>query len=479
MKPAVGGIHVREDVWKLPQWDDTLLWYARAVERMQNLPLNDFRGWRYQAAIHEYVRQLDPLAKPGDVLPSASEQARFWTQCQHGSWYFLSWHRIYLGFFEQIVRDHVVALGGSSNWALPYWNYSDTTNPEARKVRREFIAATLPDGSPNALAKARRGRTPALAAQGSATGDFGVRPMDVDLTCLKALPFETAPGAAGFGGPKTGFEHSGGVIGDLEGVPHGSVHTAIGGWMAGFNTAGLDPLFWLHHCNVDRLWEVWRNRGAQFQNPTDPTWGAPLGVKFRLRNAAGTIVPLSSNQVVDTKTAVLHYRYEDISDPLAGAGLATEEEEMRTGPAALVGASESAVRLSAAPTTAVVRIDPVATEESAALAGDEEQRVYLNIENIVGRKQAMGYQVYVKAGAGGEGLYAGLLPMFGLVERSGRNDPHGGSGLTYALDITDLVRKLKQGDTWDNEKLDVTFVPDEGGEPDSSLRVGRISLYYR
>ena len=478
MKPAVNGVHVREDVWKLPAWDDTLLWYARAMERMLSLPLNDFRGWRYQAAIHEYIRQFDPLADANDVLPSNAQQARFWTQCQHGSWYFLSWHRIYLGFFEQIVRDHIVALGGSADWALPYWNYSDETNPHARKVRSEFLDDNLPDGSPNALAMADRGRTPALAAQGKATGDFGVETFDVDLTCLKTVPFATVPGAAGFGGPKTGFEHSGGVIGDLEGVPHGSVHVAIGGWLGGFNTAGLDPLFWLHHCNIDRLWEVWRNRGPQFHDPTDPTWGAPLGTKFRLRNAAGTIVPLSANQVVDTTNAVLHYSYEDISDPFAGAGLAAEEE-MGTGPAALVGASEAPVRLSAAPTTAVVRIDPVATEELAALAGDEEQRAYLNIENIVGRKRTTSYRVYVKAGGEGDGHYAGLLPMFGLVERSGRDDPHGGSGLSYALDITDLVRKLKQGDTWDNDKLNVTFVPAQGGEPDTSLKVGRISLYYR
>ena len=49
------------------------------------------------------------------------------------------------------------------------------------------------------------------------------------------------------------------------------VHVLVGGsdpnsnlpgLMSDPDTAGLDPIFWLHHANIDRLWEVWR------QNPT-------------------------------------------------------------------------------------------------------------------------------------------------------------------------------------------------------------------
>ena len=52
MRPAIDGIRVREDVWKLAPWDDTLLWYARAIDRMRQLPIGDSSSWRYQAAIH-------------------------------------------------------------------------------------------------------------------------------------------------------------------------------------------------------------------------------------------------------------------------------------------------------------------------------------------------------------------------------------------------------------------------------------------
>ena len=319
MRPAIDGIRVREDVWKLAPWDDTLLWYARAIDRMRQLPIGDSSSWRYQAAIHAYLRSEDPFSSSEDRLPSLSHRRRFWNQCQHGSWYFLPWHRIYLGFFEQIVRSHVVALGGPDDWALPYWNYSDEENPNARLVRPEFLDESLPDGSPNSLAQAERGPT------SGASGDFGIEPSDTDLSCLRTVPFRTGRFGvpSGFGGPRTGFQHSGGVIGDLERVPHGAIHVGVGGWMGAFETAGLDPLFWLHHANIDRLWEVWLNRGDQFQNPTDPSWGAPSGTEFEFHGATGAIETLTADQVVDTRAPCCHMNtkiYQILCRPPAWRG---------------------------------------------------------------------------------------------------------------------------------------------------------------
>ena len=39
--------------------------------------------------------------------------------------------------------------------------------------------------------------------------------------------------------------------------------------MADFSTVGGDPLFYLHHANLDRIWESWNRLGNS--NPTDPT----------------------------------------------------------------------------------------------------------------------------------------------------------------------------------------------------------------
>ena len=39
---------------------------------------------------------------------------------------------------------------------------------------------------------------------------------------------------------------------------HGSVHVRTGGDMGGVPTAAYDPIFYLHHANIDRLWADWQ-----------------------------------------------------------------------------------------------------------------------------------------------------------------------------------------------------------------------------
>jgi len=53
----------------------------------------------------------------------------------------------------------------------------------------------------------------------------------------------------------------------LEG-PHGTVHNVIGGTMSG-SRSPADPIFWLHHAFIDKLWADWQvtNSGASFNPP--------------------------------------------------------------------------------------------------------------------------------------------------------------------------------------------------------------------
>ncbi|MEG0186053.1 MAG: tyrosinase family protein, partial [Stenotrophomonas sp.] len=66
----------------------------------------------------------------------------------------------------------------------------------------------------------------------------------------------------------------------LEGFPHNKVHNCIGGVgavdpgpygnMTNF-LSPLDPIFYLHHANMDRLWDVWTRRQQAFGRPIMPT----------------------------------------------------------------------------------------------------------------------------------------------------------------------------------------------------------------
>jgi len=53
---------------------------------------------------------------------------------------------------------------------------------------------------------------------------------------------------------------------------HSLIHTWVSGWMSSTGSAGYDPLFYLHHCNNDRLWNIWVDcRGWEFLGMYDLT----------------------------------------------------------------------------------------------------------------------------------------------------------------------------------------------------------------
>jgi len=52
---------------------------------------------------------------------------------------------------------------------------------------------------------------------------------------------------------------------------HDQVHVWVGGTMGRIPTAPADPMFWMHHANIDRIWSLW-----QKQNPgKNPTLAGP------------------------------------------------------------------------------------------------------------------------------------------------------------------------------------------------------------
>ena len=468
----------RREVYSLPNGDQTLVWYARAVKVMKTRPITNPTSWRYQAAIHEYTQATDPLRVPGEALPSLANRTKFWTQCQHSSWYFLPWHRIYLHYFEEIVASVVKSLDGPADWTLPYWNYSLST-ATAKKVPPAFLQANF-EGAANPLLAPRSGP--------ASSGNIMALQEDVDVDCLLVSPFAGSAlgGNTGFGGPQTAFNHGSGPNGALESVPHGSIHSRVGGWMGRFNTAGLDPLFYLHHANIDRLWQVWLDRDPANLNPTLNSWNS---FKFAFHNASKAVVQLTPSQVVDTTSALLNYEYDDVNDPFATAMVQSVTDTVSN--PEMAGATEAPITINDTPTTASLAVGTASSARTAERTVDDwAGAIYLNIENIRGEAEAPSYAVYINLPAGADPendpeacrqYYAGLLPMFGLVE-STQQDPNAG-GLHYALEVGSLIRRLNSAGNWNPDDLRVTFVPRH--LDDSAARVaatpvevGRVSLYF-
>jgi tyrosinase len=344
-RPAIPPpVRIRRNIKSLAIDDPIVVGYGNAVEAMQRLPIDNPLSWRYQAAIHDYpfpdvgaagdkkasfdlrrinpadpdsVGRGDPKADINDSLPA--DRGTFWRQCQHDCWFFLPWHRMYLHHFEKIVADQVKNAGGPEDWALPYWDW--TAKDGDGKIPEALRSPTF-NGKKNFLFVLERNRVPGRNANAGDRIAADGR-MDKTFACLVPSVFE---GLSQFGGSAARL-HGGegprepadiGGSGLLEGTPHGSMHTSTGGpggWMSAFTQAALDPIFWLHHCNIDRLWEVWVQRKNTNQNPDKNDW---LDAPFPFHNAANGTENMTPRKVVQTRSAPLLYEYDDSSDPRNG-----------------------------------------------------------------------------------------------------------------------------------------------------------------
>ena len=489
-----------------------LLWYAAGVGVMQSRALDDPNSWWFFAAIHgEYLTGETafpgwgfipaPPQVPTTPLPSQNLQDLYWDQCQHQSWYFAPWHRGYLFALEEQIRAAVVSLGGPSDWALPYWNYFGPSNEY--EIPPAFTQQTLPDGvSPNPLY---------VEARYGPNNDFNIFvPIPPVSEACEVNTIYTGSNAVtslpGFGGPATGFWHGGeNPSGNLESNPHNRVHRYVGGnspnngptigLMADPGIAGLDPIFYLHHSNIDRMWAAWNANGNS--NPTDSNWlKGPTAVgdrKFAMPFPDGTSWVYTPNDVKSLDQ--LDYIYDDLTVTVSpqtpnklaqrlrklGAAPATAKtaqgETMDSGGSAeLVGAHDGALRVKTSGARATVRLDSdVRGKVSASLAESSEtnlpDHVYLKLENVRGTRDSYMLNVSVNQ------QRAGSVALFGLRKATLKEGPHGGGGLTFVLDITDIIDNLFLDNSLDADSLDVRIVPDDAIPDSEEITVGRVSVY--
>ena len=486
-----------------------LLWYAKGVGEMQSRSLDDPTSWWFYAAIHgQYITNNDDPGTPvptgypnwGKIpgvpkvpttpLPSQSTMDEYWDQCQHAGWFFPPWHRGYLYAIENVLRDIIISLKGTKDWALPYWNY---LGPNGQyRIPPAFTQQNLPDGSPNPLFVTAR-----YGPQGN--GNIYVQIPPVSQNCQQAKSYTGA--APAYGGGKTGFEHFNGSTGYLESNPHNLVHTQVGGnsnsssyWglMADPGLAGLDPIFYLHHCNIDRLWAAWNAAGNS--NPTDPDWlNGPTATgdrKFYMPNpdkSAWQFTPGMVNNI-----SQLNYTYEELSLGVSTAMLSKNAMRLRNLALAddvkqdtdmdsnteseLAGANKEALKLGATGAHTTVKLDSggwnrVAKSLKAASKTSLPDEVYLQLEGVKGDADSNIYTVSVNQ------QYAGHISLFGLRMASMKGGKHGGGGLTIRLDITDIVDKLHLDNDMDTSSLDVLIQPSGPVSDEGECTIERVSIY--
>jgi tyrosinase len=158
---------------------------------------------------------------------------------------FLPWHRAYLLYFDRAIRDQSPL---TPKVGLPWWDWSSDISHQTG-VPNAFSVATV-SGQPNPLFKARIVAPTASPPINRFTRRFPGNPASLPTkqqitNLLNVSQFVD-------------------FTNQLE-----NIHDGIHGWTGGNNgtvggdmgsvaTAAWDPIFWSHHCMIDRLWYLWQ-----------------------------------------------------------------------------------------------------------------------------------------------------------------------------------------------------------------------------
>ena len=193
----------------------------------------------------------------------------------HGRAGFLPWHREYLRRYESALRSVDPRV------SLPYWNWGLGSPSDTSTLFQDGRMGPLGTGG----ASGAEITTGYLAESPNTFNPMGwtihqtLRPFGSALrrnSSLVGLPPASSINSALMQSNYNEFRPS------LE-SPHGTVHVRVG-WDMGRMTSPNDPIFFLHHCQIDRIWAKWQEThpgtanynpagsGGAGHRPNDPMW---------------------------------------------------------------------------------------------------------------------------------------------------------------------------------------------------------------
>ena len=252
-----------------------------AFEKLRALPDTDPRRWLAQANVHCWNCSGDSSTKP-DV---------------HSGWAFMPWHRVYLYTLEKILGE----LVGNPKFALPYWDWNtpdDTscTTGAHRSIPPPYFGEKVGTVK-NPLWDCYRDQPQTSKMPNNDVGKPAIDFIINNYNTFSLFFGTSSQDAALWPGP------------------HGYVHV----WTADHNvdfdspkqdmgvleTAARDPLFWAHHANIDRLWDVWI---AKYGTPSYPQAFLDQKWTFWNQQSPSKLIRMSADDAAKRATR-LKYQY--------------------------------------------------------------------------------------------------------------------------------------------------------------------------
>lgn len=212
---------VRANIRAVPHLKDLRWLFPDLCERKDQAAMTTNERERFLCAFH-MINNDGTLGQLVDVHHGM--------HMQHTNARLLPWHRVFLHLFEEALHNY------HPDVCIPYW---DWTRLEGQHFPT-WLAGELPTVvTPTQTINVVRAPGP-----------------DAGLASI-------AGGVAG-AMSRTSYDQFSSPINGI----HGGVHIWVGGTMSDASVSPADPVFWMHHANLDRLWWQWYNSPAgNHQNP--------------------------------------------------------------------------------------------------------------------------------------------------------------------------------------------------------------------
>jgi tyrosinase len=370
-------------------------------------------------------------------------------------------------------------MSSDDSFRLPYWPWEQ----EGQNVLPAFFRDASYQSQPNPLFDGTR---PLANKGGPLVPQDRAASFGADWTMALTAEYFNRPDVPeqSFGGvrfPKTTLPDKPGSsdFGVMESHAHNMIHVAMGfgSNMYDPSTAARDPIFWLHHANVDRLWNRWLDTSGH-GNPyptADKDWGDQ---QFPFYDETGKKVVVSVTQILTLAAAASKYdddRRLVVAKPSAEASPMSPEISS-------IASVQPTLALGTKPLVKPLSVaDDAKPKLTAALANPPSEKVeppaiVLRVEGIKPpANAAVVFEVFVtkRGDKPSRTTYAGTITFFGKTGSHGHKD----NGFTQGFDVTNLVQRIRRANGGTLPDLDVAIVPHStAGLSDDDLAKKNISI---
>lgn len=245
----------RQSVRQMDQQD--LQNYRAAMRRIQQLPASDEQSFAHITGIH------------GFPPPS---------YCHSDGSLFLPWHRAYVLYLEKAINEMLERMWNDSSdeiapdidgsgrevapkIGVPWWDWTSNVSRQ-RGIPKAFSEQFTQDGQTNPLWEAQiqldafKSQIPSTMYKEKSGAMYNTRGTDDNRLPDRAPSELPSPlivqDLIDNSDDYMDFQNR------LDRGLHGFIHVWLEGTMSSVATAGWDPIFYSHHCKVDRIWYLWQ-----------------------------------------------------------------------------------------------------------------------------------------------------------------------------------------------------------------------------